>query len=844
MEKSCQERNGMGSNIDKYNARLVKMQKIQNTAKRKGENTDKSENKVSETAINSALNTIGGKTFIDKAEPPKNDGFIFDIISNSLSFGGEFLSCCDYINYENSFFVINDKSLADMSENEVTNTRRSYLTNNLERVNDLVKQTLEITSKTTANKFYVLPDNTDFFAQPNIKAGFSDNYRFIWRSIAAAYHYYSDSKEDSEISVIDLFETEPARISIKAEYSDKYKAAIFTRVKKEPLQNLNTISFKAIAEGFWSDFSKKCGVNIDVKKIALSKESFDLLCRGQEVTVLFNDVIYKITASSVNIFLKSYLSENKIIWRELSGCIVYGDHIGDYIKKTNPAHDIRLLIYDNIGNSLEQFKYRANNNIPLWLETLPKLALQRIAVKGRLGEYTLVEDNKTVQNTFAKYEIKCPEKLTLPPCHEVVKFPLTISGISNKHFIARVELDEALISSEQFDVKLKYDFNNENSYEFILTQDEKTYTLTIEEGEPEKQNIPFKLEMPDNNAIAILNEIQCKLTEILQFIRQRNSEPFSRPTKKTGEKTERKWEFNARKTCNNIFSLWLGISYTTRHEKASFIDDSLRDKIIDEINKAYSDTGDNIDKCYVALVHAALALLSSCDFNMEHYNYFIENRKDHQFLEYAFPSKLLCNPTFDSELINYFLDSCKGGELIRTFSLPLLANDALLDYICENKREWLNKAAMNLNGYFERLQNIIQRSNATSLKTYVREIRDGYEFTLGLLKLRGTKYWNTVKNIENLLPVALNIEQLLYEKLSKDAPEAKNFVDLYAAQNWRDKSEKIIDNNILLSRITFDGNDEFKELPLMHPLALTAITYLEGNPDIHIIGCGLKDEVE
>jgi hypothetical protein len=67
---------------------------------------------------------------------------------------------------------------------------------------------------------------------------------------------------------------------------------------------------------------------------------------------------------------------------------------------------------------------------------------------------------------------------------------------------------------------------------------------------------------------------------------------------------------------------------------------------------------------------------------------------------------------------------------------------------------------------------------------------------------------------------------------------------IYTAQNWRDKAGKIIDNNILLSRITFDGNDEFKESRLVYPLALTAITYLEGNPDIHIIGCGLKDEVE
>jgi hypothetical protein len=833
----------MGSNIDKYNARLAKMKEIQNAAKRRGEKTDKSENKVSEGVINSALNAIGGKTFIDKAEPPKNDGFIFDIISNSVFFGGDFSFCCDFINYESSFFAINDKSLVDMSENEVTNTRRSYLTNNLERVNDLVKQTLEITSKTTAHKFYVLPDNTNFFAQPNIKAGFSDNYRFIWRSIAAAYHYYSDSKENSEISVIDLFETEPAIISIKAEYSDKYKASIFTRVKKILLPKLNTISFKAVAEGFWSDFGKKHGVNIDVKKIALSKESFDLLCRGREVTILFNDVIYKATANSANIFLKNYLSESKIILHELSGGIVYGDHIGDYIKKTNQIHNIRLLRSDDIGKSLEQFKYRANNNIPLWMETLPKLALQRIAVKGRLGEYFLVEDNKTVPNTFAKYEIKCPEKLTLPSCHEVVKFPLTISGISNKYFIACVELNEALISSEQFDVMLKYDFNNENSYEFILTRDNRTYTLTIEEGDPEKQNIPFKLEIPDNNAI--LNEMQCKLTELLQFIGERNSEQFFRPiSEKTGKETERRWEFMARKTCNNIFSLWLGFSYTTRHEKASFIDDLLRDKIIVEIDKAYTDTGDNIDKCYITIVHATLALLSSYDFNIEHYNYFIENRKRHQFLGYALPSRLLCNPTFDSEVINFFLDSCKGRELIRTFSLPLLANDALLDYICENKREWLNTVAMTLKDYFEPLQKIIQRSNATSLKTYVREIRDGYEFILGLLKLRGTKYWNTVKNIENLLPVARNIEQLLYDKLSKNVPEAKNFVDLYAAQNWRDKSEKIIDNNILLSRITFDGNDEFKKLRLMHPLALTAITYLEGNPDIHIIGCGLKDEVE
>ena len=789
-----------------------------------------------------ALKDISGKQFILEATPLKNEGFIFDIISNGVSFGKDNILCPEFISSEGSLYEIHSHSIVDFKLNETTNVRRSYLTNDFSLLKKTVEETLNCVEQ-IKDKFYYLPDNTDLFSN-NIKSGFS-GYTFVWRSVAAAYRNYKISKS-SDIKVIDLFEREPVKIFIKAKKSKKHGNAImFTRYRKEKLEKVKPLSYPVVAKAFWKDFAKKNSLsNLNINALRYSNLTYNLLCRGEAFNLIFNDKRFAINATLVKVFLKAYFQKHNDAFEELTGCVIYGD----FLTFTDIAYNFTVLKDNEIGEPLEEFKSRLKSNIPLWVETLPKLALGRIANKGRLGEYVLVDEGKEVENLFAKIRIPCKELLTLPAGKKEIRFPLAIGGsISDKSFIAKVELEEALPCRTNFNVELQYDFNNEKSYEFILSNDQiKFLQLTIEEGIPEKSYLKFVMQIDENNEI--VREIYENLIVVESWLRRRLFErngSFFRP-EKNGFLIEKRWEFGVRVACNKIFSLWLGLPYSVKARKV--YDNQLTNKVR-EIAKLveYSQDTDNIDRCYNGLVHITIALLSKeIEYKADHYSFFLENRKGHQMLEHAVESKVLCNPDIVVNSIETILRSCKGINLIRTFSLPFLANEELVDYFCQNRLEMLQKATKLLVSCFEKLREDIEKDN--QIRFQMRVIRDAYEFTLGLLKLRESECWSAVKGIENALPYCVELESKLFSRLLGELKKYdirnKNYNDLIMAQNWIDKRGNAIDVDLLISRVAFKGDDNYQELRMMHPLALTAITYLEGNPDIHIIGCGLKDEAD
>lgn len=840
------------SRIDAFNKRLEKTRKMNESEAVKVteevpatlETVAKNDMFLREKSLLSSVGGIAGKSFLEGPTAKENDGFIFDILSNAVSFGEEAQMASDFIFYEDELFAVNPHGIVDAATDIVVNVRTSYIKNDLVMAPSLVDKTLSDVAG-GGNRFYILPDNTDFFTQ-NIKSAFGGGYHFIWRSILAAYEKNSDDQNPKIIKVIDLFENEPALVEIKAEPSKRYGAVMFTRCNKIPKAGLKPLSYYETAKAFWRSYGYSMGIPLDADRLALTKDTFELLCNGKSLTLLYSGKLYIIKPKTARTFLDDYFGKCNDLLPKLGGCVVFADHLENARVKDN----FKYIKSGDIGRYITEFKRRLKNGIPLWQETLPKLVLERIAVNGRLSKCILVENGKTIPNVFGAYPIPCAEKLTLPVGHKDIKFPLSIRGINNKKYIAKVHLEEALTSTAAFDVMLKYNFNNENSYDFELSREEKKVELVIEEGTPEKRNLPFKMQISSDNENAILADIYMELNSILNKMKMRKKEELIRPycyEEGLRKLKETPWEKEVRRKCSNIASAVLGLSYSTR-EKKHFPDfEGIVDEIDQLIFDAYRDGDDDMDKCYFGLVHATIALFSDEDvFDDGFYGFFQKNLgkiksslpdKLKNSLEYKVQSIVLCNPKFDKKTIDGILDMCEGEIIIRTFSLPLIANDALLNYICLNRSNWLNQAVIALKGYFYDISIAVKRSDKNSLKYNMYKVRDGYEFLLGLCKLRNTEYWNSVKGIEGLLGYAVKIEQRIYNILSSGSTQkAAQFVDLYKAQDWRGNKE------LMLSRITFEGNENFKNLNLMNPLALTAITYLEGNPDIHIVGRNLKDD--
>jgi len=796
--------------------------------------------------------SVGG-SFIDEVKPIKNDGFIYDIASNTVFFEDDKEQCAEFISYENGskFDEIHSHAIVDFALNDIANVRRCCLDNDYGQAKEIVKRTLDC-AENNGDGFYYLPDNTDTFSN-NIKSGFS-GYTYVWRSIAKAYSRYYDEerqKKDGVIDfhVVDLFEKEPVKISIRAEIIKKYgNEVMFTRYKKEPLKAMLPLSYVNVARAFWEEYFKKRRLNISdgkdgkavVDRLISCDATYNLLCGGRPFDLVYNDQRYAVGVPEAKTFLNNYLLKHKATAdRLLKDYVIYGNFIAI-------AYD--LLPDYEYGYMLSKYKERRKKGIPLWIETLPKLTLDRIVNKEqkRLGEYTLVEADKTVENLFKPYVINCPEKLTLPAGHEEIRFPLTIGGMTDKKYIATVKMDEKLETAKEFDVRLVYDFNNENSYQFILSNEEAgEKRLIIEEGEPERKELPFVMEFDDydETLTEIYDEIYNGLCDMEEAV-DKYERDYSRRYYENGDNIEMQWEYGMRVACRRVFLAWVGLPYE-RKEQKNFGEDI--DQLVTDVLDKLNDLAiiDDMELGYKIHAVATLALISS-DVECDYSAYF--SIKGCRKLESAFITTVLCNSNVSdtSGCIKTIVKRYGNDDerICRTFSLPLLANGKLLNHICEHENEYklLSHFVGRLSRMFDKLCGDLDKKEI--LPKTLRQIRDAYELTLSLLKLRelDNKHWPKVKGIESVLPSAEKLEKRLYDKLSEEVSDPSDYFELveeYADREW---DEQNLNCKLLVSRVSFKSESDSGDLSLMHPLALTAITYLQGNPDIHIIGCGLRDD--
>ncbi|MDR2694689.1 MAG: hypothetical protein LBB74_10825 [Chitinispirillales bacterium] len=828
------------------------------------EDTGQIEHRIN--ALQAMIKETAGKEFISDRGPVrlKNNGFIYDIASNAVFFeNNEKICkeiCAEFISYNDggSHDDIHPHAIVDFALNDIASVRRCCVKNDYGHVAEIVKETLNGMEENDG-RFYYLPDNTDVFSN-NVKSGFS-GYTYVWRSVAAAYRYcYGAGKGDAgKIDVVDLFENEPVKISIKAEIGEKYDNEImFTRCDRNKLDDaVQPLSYVSVAKAFWEEYLKK-------RRLPVSKEAIDrlicgnatheLLCGGRPFDLVYKDRLYTVSAPEAKDFLKRYVSKNVVAVNKLVGCVVYGD----FLALAGAAVKMPVLLPDaGHGEPLARYMERKKRDIPLWIETLPKLVLDRIVDKRqkRLGRYVLVEDNKTVENLFEPRVIKCEERLTLPAGHKEIRFPLTIGGITDKKYVATVKMDDELKTAAEFDVRLVYDFNDRNSYRFVLKNEEAgEKRLLIEEGEPERMYLPFVMGFCEDEEVLteIYDKIYKGLCEAENEVDKWDWDKDRRYNDNV-ERKEMRWEYGVRTACRQIFLAWVGLPYKQKEQKEMGQDigqkaSDILEKVLDLNLKSFDDIG----RFYVEHIIATLALiLSDVEYDLYRGEYFSKNKDIG--LSPAFVTTVLCNPnvSYTSECIKAIVGRCGGNDesgnkrIGRTFSLPLLANEKLLGHICERENELkiLSRLVKHLSTRFDELCKEL-REKPIIPKT-LRKIRDAYELSLSLLRLRETRYWSKVKGIEGALSSAKELEERLYDKLNEKEADPGDYSELVeeykkSADDHRWEHDKL-DCELLISRVIFKPVDGV-DLSLMHPLALTAITYLDGNPNIHMVSCGLRGD--
>jgi len=818
--------------------------------------------------LRSEIDKVAGDGFIREAGKSKNDGFIYDIVSNTVSFGNAPAEqCAEFIACENGrrIYEIHSRALVDSALDDIANVRRCCSNKDyLSHAAAIVKETLNNVEHGN-NGFYYLPDNTDVFSK-NIKSGFS-GYTYVWRSVAAAYRRYYYGGDVARygmgtgigVDVVDLFENEPAKISISTKTDEEYgDEVMFTRCGKSKI-DVERLSYVNVAGAFWKEYFKGKGLamsEVVAERLINCDATYNLLCQGRPFDFVYDDRPYAVGKSDAEDFLRRYVSRHKTAVDRLAGCVVYGD----FLRSTGFADKVELLLSDNEhGKPLEKYKERRKNGIPLWIETLPELTLNRTANKKRFGGYVLVKKDEKVKNVFEPRGIICKEKLTLPAGHKEICFPLTIRGITDKKYVAKIKMDDALKTAKDFDVELRYDFNNENPYQFILSNKEvmeRQLRIVIEKGEPERMDLPFELRCGADE-----EDLKRIYDEIYEGLRGIEEAVGNRSQKREYEKhllKEKDWEKKAREACRRLFFAWVGLPYERKEQKKlePYIERKLSD-VLGKTEGLSEMTSDQMEKRYVKYVSATLTLVSS-DLKVDLLNdckEYLSDPSTSDVLVQPYVTMVLCNPDISStsECVENVVDwyGKNGKEIFETLPLPLLANDNLLDYFCkrENKYKLLSRSGKYLSETFKGLYDRLADNPASSKRTDVdwpkmlRRIRNAYELALGLLKLRKTEYWPKVENIEEALPVAIKLEERLYRKLSEGVPDANDYLELVSVQKGikkdikKDKDKEFCE--LLISRVKFKPEDS---LSLMHPLALTAITYLQGNPNIHMVGCGLRGD--
>ncbi len=752
-----------------------------------------------------------------------SDKLLIEPFSNAL-YNGKENRLGEVIAFDGDYFPAGDYSHIDYGAGyKLRNLREVVTSSGIDGASQVVGCAAGNYS-VSGNGFYLLSDDADVFGK-NVKSAFR-GYRAVWRSIAAVYTL---DKYDDGILVIDFMCGTVTRIAIRTEFLKKHNRYIFKRIGRDQLPEFDALKYTTVAKEFVKFICNKNSIkfkNSASQNLVISNKIYNVICLGRTEHFVLENRIFTAGREDYSAFAKEYFKDYAKKFEKLSGALIWADHL----KNTGLKGD--FVDNGKLGGVLEELDYRVKKGIPLWKETLPALKLDRVALGGRLGNYYLVKNNQVIENTFEKTRIDCPEKLKLPAGEKEILFPLSISGITNKRYVAKITLEEPFKKETEFDVTLEYDFNDEKTYSFLLSNKSGKCEMTIEEGEPQKAELPFKMDINsdvDDTLVTIASKIK-----VLQNIALGRKASYRRTT----EDTEKKWEYNSRNTCNEIFALWITLPYDVKRDKAnfSFMKNNVEGIIYEFANTDYYDGRDFIAVMYARAVLALFAdgypvTAEECKICFENNN---DSVKRHKTVE-TLVSRILCNPTLAKpEVIKVILKNTQ--DTVRLLSLPLIANDELLNYLAEHRIDTLSENIKVLKDYLSHCHKRVSKTSPSNgyFPTLLKEIRDYWEFSLGLLKLRGTKFWNgSLAALSDLLPSVIEIENLLYNKIHTFGIDT--YVDLCKSACCLDSQQA----EMCISRIKFDGID--KSLSLMHPLGYTLITYLEGNPYTHIIGCGLSD---
>lgn len=739
----------------------------------------------------------------------------------------------DVIELDGKIFPVGSSSQVDYVKNyKLRNIREIILNNSLLNASNVVKAVTDnIKSGIADNKFYLLSDSTDVFGK-NIKSAFY-GYRTVWRSIAAAYTVGKFNK----LTVVDFMADRVTRVTVGAEFSKKYKRIIYTRTDRKIQDDLKGLSYSSVSRAFTKHLLTKNNCRADsetISNIAVSNKLYNVMCRGNKEIFVVGHRLLCASGEEYRHFITDYLADYKKLQSDET-CMLWADHLKAYLKGAYFVDNEKLT------GVLKELDYRVKNKIPLWSETLPSLKLDRAALHGRLGNYYLVKQGEKVENTFENKVIKCPEVLDLPAGEKEIIFPLSISGVSDKHYIAKVKLEKPFEKATQCNVGLIYDFDNETTYTFNLYDKDsgKSYNMYIEEGEPEKSEKPFEMRM-DADVNGILERLNDKINELNDCVANRKN-TRSRPTEhdyyrgRVIEK-EKPWEYDSRILSNEIYSLWLRLPYDFKKRKSNF--KKLHNAIETiEYNCSTPDYYDDLDLLKVIYLRCVLALfIEGYDITLKEFEQCIGTKEGR-----VIASRTLCNPSIKSEkLINRIIESAKENrnDKIRLLSLPLIANNTLLEYMADKKMQSLgdlvrDKLHQKLESYDKQIKEL--KAGDKKLTFCMKELRDYWEFSLGVLRLRDTKWWNdNLNSIVSLKDLVVKLEEQLFLKLKRDG--ADSYYEMCAGWQWTNERY----SDICITRIMFSGIPE--SLNFMHPLAYTLITYLEGNPNTHVIGCGLKED--
>ena len=772
--------------------------------------------------------------------------FLLDPFSGTVV-SDENIYASELIEHGEQLFVVAPDVYIDYAETKVVGLRHTVAAA-ASNISGIVSATVDdCRSKANGNKFAVLPDSAGDFGKKvrNCFAGM----KTVWRSIVAAYYELERGKirgGKGELTVLDLT-AEAYTVSVAFDYSEKYKRIIFTRKKRDERSDLNGICYKTVVSKFVENILRTHGAFDEntVDNVALSDKIYRIVSgKSQFERLIVGGAPITINGADYEAFISKYVKSFAAKLGGITKNVIVGDHL-------LPLRMGELEIVDTNGLKavLYELNTRQENKIPLWVETLPALRLDRVASNGRLGSYYLVKDGTTVENTFETKSIDCEEVLTLPRADSEIVFPLTVQGVSaDKHYIAKIEFDEPITEPIKCTVTLKYEFDGEREYTFILRDKNsgKEYGLTVEEGEPKKEIRRFEMKIGDADDY-VLRSIYKDFRDFADVCSQRERQLRRRD----GDK-ERPWEYGARTISKRLFGRWLSLPYANKENKGAFNGiASVAADAAKTLSHALKSSDDGLDELFLTNALATVALFFYNVAMPSSATYMRCLKTDQKRTHVTIDDKLLCNPAVIKypELLETIIETqSKSSErLYRALSLPMLANENFVEYTAENRLEIIEQAVDyvcsedGLKNKFAAIDTT-DVADANEFPKLLRKIRDCMEFILAVLKLRNTKYRSKkLTAVESMYDAIKNGEEAIYVKIV--CGKAGDYEEYLKMQNWLpvfNGKTSSVDTSLCISRIKFDGIPS--ELKFMHPLAYTLMSYLGNFDNSNIIGCGLTEE--